>query len=155
MVYCTSSTESCWKPWWEKLSTWPVVVAQLVELSFPVPEVHGSNPNTAKLGYRTFVYCQLYWKDKNKAKEAVNWPFLNKLLNWLFQLARGTLAVTKVLLTNDSYVKAANEFNGPIWSSTLLCSNEVKAHSVEPDRWNLLGVGRANLSIIFIHLRTT
>ena len=28
--------------------------------------------------YGTFVYCQLYWKDENKEKEAGNDPFLKK-----------------------------------------------------------------------------
>ena len=28
------------------------------------------------------VYCQLYWKDENKEKEARNGPFLNKVWKW-------------------------------------------------------------------------
>ena len=44
--------------------------------SAPTPEVHGSNPVISKLLYGTFVYCQLYWKDENKQKEAGNGPFL-------------------------------------------------------------------------------
>ena len=56
-----------------------VVVVQLVERSLPTAEVRGSNPVIGKLLYRTFIYCQLYWKDENKEKEAENGPFLKKL----------------------------------------------------------------------------
>ena len=52
-----------------------VVVAQLVERSFALPEVHGSNLVIGKLLYRTFVYCQLYRKNEKKKKEAGNGPF--------------------------------------------------------------------------------
>ena len=52
-----------------------VVVAQLVEWPLPIPEVYGSNPVIGKI-YWTFVFCQLYWKDENKEKEAGNGPFL-------------------------------------------------------------------------------
>ena len=48
-----------------------MVVAKLVERSYPTPEVHrGSNPVVGKLLYRTFVCCQLLRKDENKEKEA-------------------------------------------------------------------------------------
>ena len=50
-----------------------VVVAQLVERSLLIPEVRGSNPVIGKI-YWTFVYCQLYWKDKNKEKSGREWP---------------------------------------------------------------------------------
>ena len=36
---------------------WVVVVAQLVELPLPTPEVRGSNQGSHR---QTFVYCQLY-----------------------------------------------------------------------------------------------
>ena len=52
-----------------------VVVAQLVERSLPLPEVHGSNPVIGKPLYRTFNFCQLHRKDENEAKEAGNGPF--------------------------------------------------------------------------------
>ena len=55
---------------------WAVVVAELVELLLPILEVHRSNPVIGKLLYGTFVYCQLNFKDKNKAKEAGNGPYL-------------------------------------------------------------------------------
>ena len=42
------------------LSSWAVVVAQLVEWSLPTPEVRCSNPVNGRLLYRTFVCCQLY-----------------------------------------------------------------------------------------------
>ena len=55
---------------------WAVVVTQLVERSLPTPEVHSSNPVIGKLFYQHLsVYCQLYWKDKNKEKEAGNGQF--------------------------------------------------------------------------------
>ena len=60
-----------------------VVVAQLVERSLLIPEVRGSNPVIGKI-YWIFVYCQLYWKDENKGKEAGNCPFfLKKTLSLL------------------------------------------------------------------------
>ena len=54
-----------------------VVVAQLVEQSLPKPEVHGLNPTIGEI-LLIIVYCQLYWKGKNKEKEAGNGPFLKK-----------------------------------------------------------------------------
>ena len=55
-----------------------VVVVQLVERTLPIPEVHALNPVISKLLYGTFVYCQLYWKDENKEKEAGNGPLFFK-----------------------------------------------------------------------------
>ena len=52
-----------------------VDVPQLAKQSLPTPEVHGSNPIIGKV-LLNFVKCQLYWKDENKEKEAVNGPFL-------------------------------------------------------------------------------
>ena len=44
------STELCQSnPPLQKRTTWPVVVAQLVEWSLPKPEVRGSNPVINKL----------------------------------------------------------------------------------------------------------
>ena len=57
-------------------------MAQLVERSLPTPEVRGSNPVIDKLLYTTFVYCQLYWKDGNKEKEAGKGPFKKQLLKY-------------------------------------------------------------------------
>ena len=54
-----------------------MVVAQLVELT--TPEVRRSNPVIGKK-IVVNVYCQLYWKDENKEKEAVNCPFFKKIL---------------------------------------------------------------------------
>ena len=57
-----------------------VVVAQLVELSLPIPEVRGLNPVIGKNLYLTFtVFC--IEKTKNKEKEAGNGPFLNFALS--------------------------------------------------------------------------
>ena len=50
-----------------------MAVAQLVERSLPTPE-----PDIGKLLYGTFVYYHLFWKDKNKEKEAGNGPYLKK-----------------------------------------------------------------------------
>ena len=51
-----------------------MVGAQLVERLLPIPEVRGSNPVIGKI-VLNIVYCQLYWKDENKEKEAGNGPF--------------------------------------------------------------------------------
>ena len=64
---------------------WEVVVAQLVERSLSIPEVRGSTPVIGKI-YWTFVYCQLYWKDENKEKEAGNGPLLKKSMPICCQL---------------------------------------------------------------------
>ena len=53
---------------------WSAVVVQLVERLLPIPEVRGLNPVISKNLYWT-LYCQLYWKDKNKEKEAGNGLF--------------------------------------------------------------------------------
>ena len=60
----------------ERYSKRAVVVAQLVERSFPTPEVRGSNPVIGKLLYRTFI-CLLstVLKRHYKEKEAGNGPF--------------------------------------------------------------------------------
>ena len=50
----------------------------LVERLLPIPEVRGSNPVNGKTLYWIFVCCQLYWKVKNKEKEAGNGPFFKK-----------------------------------------------------------------------------
>ena len=49
-----------------------MVVAQLIELSLPTPEVCGSNQVIGKLLYKLFAYCHLYREDKNKRKDAGN-----------------------------------------------------------------------------------
>ena len=54
-----------------------VIVAQLVEQLLPIPEVRGSNPVIGKNLYWT-SYCQLYWKDENKEKEAGKGQFFEK-----------------------------------------------------------------------------
>ena len=41
-----------------------MVVAQLLEWS----EIRGLNPVISKRLHRTFIYCQLYWKDENNEK---------------------------------------------------------------------------------------
>ena len=66
---------------------WAVFVAQLVEQLLAIPEICGSDPVIGKPLYRTFVYCQLYWKDESSEKDAVNGPFKkimrkNSRLQW-------------------------------------------------------------------------
>ena len=57
-----------------------VVVAELVELWLPIQEVRGSNPVIGKnlLISNICILSTVYWKDKNKEKEAGNGPFLKK-----------------------------------------------------------------------------
>ena len=58
-----------------------MVVAQLVELSLPIPEIHGSNPAIGNI-----IYYQQYWKDENKEKEAGHGPnFKNKKIVLVFE----------------------------------------------------------------------
>ena len=59
-------------------------MAQLVERSLLMPEVHSSNP---VIGKNLFILniCLLstvYLKDENKEKEPGNGPFLKKILTW-------------------------------------------------------------------------
>ena len=52
-----------------------VVVAQLVERSLPISQVHGLN-RVILQKFILNIYCQLCWKDKNKETEGGNGPFL-------------------------------------------------------------------------------
>ena len=71
-----------------------MVVAQLVEQSLPIPEVQGHRQK-----FILNIYCQLYWKDENKEKEARNCPFFKKGNNdvtigdYLFQVCSPTAVV--------------------------------------------------------------
>ena len=89
-----------------------VVVAQLVEQSLPIPEVHGSNPVVRKI-YWTIVFCQLYWKDENKEKEAGNGPFFIKkilfyskffLFHVLWHSKASILQGIMILMANHSFL---------------------------------------------------
>ena len=62
---------------------WEVVVAQLVEWLLPILEVRSSNPVIGKIEW-TLVYCELYWKDKNKEKRGREWPILKKSKGFYF-----------------------------------------------------------------------
>ena len=59
-----------------------MAVAQFVELLLPIPEVRGSNPVIGKnlCIEHLSIYCQLYWKDKNKEKRGRVWPIFKKQL---------------------------------------------------------------------------
>ena len=48
----------------KNLVPWAVSVAQLAERSLPIPEVRGSNSVIGEALLRTFIYCQLFVKDK-------------------------------------------------------------------------------------------
>ena len=50
-------------------------MAQLAEWPLPTPGVSSSNPVIGQNLHWTFVYCQLYWKDKNN-KKGREWPIL-------------------------------------------------------------------------------
>ena len=54
-----------------------VVVAQLAEWSFLIPEIRGSNPVIAKIYNEHFTVPRLIncWKDENKQIEAGNGQF--------------------------------------------------------------------------------
>ena len=54
-----------------------VVVAQLVEWSLPKPEVRGSNPVISKELFilNICLLSTMYWKDKQREKEAADGPF--------------------------------------------------------------------------------
>ena len=47
---------------------WDVVMAELAEQYLPCPQVHGSIPVIGEFLLGTFIYCQLYWKDKKRRK---------------------------------------------------------------------------------------
>ena len=69
---------SRWSNWSTlKWTNREVVVAQLVELSLPIPEIRCSNP---VIGKNLYIYniCLLstvYWKDENKEKGGGDCPF--------------------------------------------------------------------------------
>ena len=103
---------------------WEVVVAQLVERSLSIPEVRGSNPVIGKI-YWTFVYCQLYWKDENKEKEAGNGPF-KKNYGELFQ--RKVLSADKCYSTTQSSQKqAASTHQSAAYQNQQILGN-LKSH---------------------------
>ena len=54
-------------------------VAQLVERSFPIPEVRGSNPVFGKNLYWTFVCCQLCVEKTKIKKRGREWPIFLKV----------------------------------------------------------------------------
>ena len=59
----------------KRCSNGAVVLAQLVEWSFPTPEVHSSNP---VIGKKSIIQYQLYWKDKNKEKRGRKRPIFKR-----------------------------------------------------------------------------
>ena len=61
-----------------------VVVARLAEWLLPFPEVRGLNLVIGKFLLRTFIYCQLYWKDQIKLKRGREWPILLFKLLWAY-----------------------------------------------------------------------
>ena len=73
-------------------------MAQLVKQSLPTQEVGGKNILKN--------YCQLYWKDKNKEKEAENGPFFKKSI-FFSSLANGGKQQT--ILFSNLEVRANKE----------------------------------------------
>ena len=65
----------------KQFTAWVGVVDQLLDRSLPIPEVRGSDPIIGKLSYKTFVNCQLYWKDE-KRKRGFEWPIFIKKKNY-------------------------------------------------------------------------
>ena len=57
------------------MRAWAVVVAQLVELSLPIPEVQVSNPVIGKIYIEHLFTFSCIEKTKIKKKEAENGPF--------------------------------------------------------------------------------
>ena len=55
-----------------------VVVAQLVERSLPMPEVHSLNPVIGKIYIEHLFTVNCIENNKNKENETKNWPFLIK-----------------------------------------------------------------------------
>ena len=62
--------------------------------SLTIPEVRSSNPVIGNKIYN--IYCQMYWKDENKEKEAENGPFLQKL----YQVVNGLKSTCSHSLRN-------------------------------------------------------
>ena len=62
-----------------------VIVTQLVDWSLLILEVRGSNPVIGKLLCKTFVFCQLYLKDK---KATGNCPSKTFYWNWTLHSKR-------------------------------------------------------------------
>ena len=52
-----------------------MVVAQLAEELLAIPEARGTNPVISECIKWTFIYCQLYLKDKRKKKRGRKWSF--------------------------------------------------------------------------------
>ena len=50
-------------------------MTELVERLLPTPEIHGLNLFIGKIYLLNIFYCQLYWKDGNIEKVAVNGTF--------------------------------------------------------------------------------
>ena len=73
-------------------------MAQLVEQSLPIAEVCGSNPVIGKKNILN-IYCQLYWKDENKEKEAGNGPFFYEI-NYALWRFRNNFSIILLQIEN-------------------------------------------------------
>ena len=83
-------------------------MAQLIERSLPTPEVQGSRPVIGK--FYLSNYCQLYWKDENKEKEAGKLSLLKSRLQGsnLFLICRLQNAwLVFIICSTASYAKRA------------------------------------------------
>ena len=94
-------------------------VAQLVERSLPIPEVRGSNPVISKYLFilNICLLSNVYWKDKNKEKEAGNGPFWKNNESRKAERARARLWWVKFKLRNKkNMLKDVLKRFGCIWN---------------------------------------
>ena len=76
------------------------VMAQLAEWLLPRSEVCCSNAVIGQKWYKTFVYCQLDWKDENKEKVTGNVPF-KKAMQWAFSSESCMCVSLKLFLVSE------------------------------------------------------
>ena len=69
--------------------SWVVVVAQLVERSLPIPEVHGSNPVLDKICIENLFTVNCIEKTKIRKKETGNGSFCEKN-DYVIESCKGT-----------------------------------------------------------------
>ena len=64
---------------------WSVVVAHLVERSLPTPTPRFESSQWQKIILN--IYCQLYWKDKNKEIRGQDWPIFKTFFDYSLSLS--------------------------------------------------------------------
>ena len=75
-------------------------------MPLPTPEIRGSNPAISKLCLLSIILT-LYWKEKNKEKEARNGPFLKNAYVYSTFAAKGYIQViqTIVMFSSQNYLR--------------------------------------------------